>query len=161
MATHSSILAWKIPWTEETGKLQSIVSQRIGHDWVTNIYSHGHTHTHTHIWSKPLLQVYHRSFLSASLLNQLCHNFNMLVIAELGTTTLIQHMLNKYYQINVLSRWLIMWRFKKWFYLSSIPCLIRPDLYLVAKITGFYMEPEAVILTVHPPKLLPKALFQH
>ena len=29
---HSSILAWRIPWTEETGKLQSIGSQRVGHD---------------------------------------------------------------------------------------------------------------------------------
>ena len=31
MATHSSILAWKIPWTEEPGRLQSMGSQRIGH----------------------------------------------------------------------------------------------------------------------------------
>ena len=32
MATHSSILAWKIPWTEESGGLQSMGSQRVGHD---------------------------------------------------------------------------------------------------------------------------------
>ena len=32
MATHSSILAWRIPWTEEPGGLQSMVSQRVGHD---------------------------------------------------------------------------------------------------------------------------------
>ena len=32
MATHSIILAWKIPWTEEPGRLQSIESQRVGHD---------------------------------------------------------------------------------------------------------------------------------
>ena len=32
MATHSSILAWEIPWTEEPGRLQSMGSQRIGHD---------------------------------------------------------------------------------------------------------------------------------
>ena len=32
MATHSSILAWRISWTEETGRLQSIGSQRVGHD---------------------------------------------------------------------------------------------------------------------------------
>ena len=32
MATHSSILAWRIPWTEEPGRLQSTGSQRIGHD---------------------------------------------------------------------------------------------------------------------------------
>ena len=32
MATHSSILAWEIPWTEEPGRLQSMGSQRVGHD---------------------------------------------------------------------------------------------------------------------------------
>ena len=32
MATHSSITAWKIPWTEEPGGLQSMGSQRVGHD---------------------------------------------------------------------------------------------------------------------------------
>ena len=32
MATHSSILAWRIPWTEEPGKLQSMGLQRAGHD---------------------------------------------------------------------------------------------------------------------------------
>ena len=32
MATHSSTLAWRIPWTEEHGKLQSMGSQRVGHD---------------------------------------------------------------------------------------------------------------------------------
>ena len=32
MATHSSILAWEIPWTEEPGGLQSTGSQRVGHD---------------------------------------------------------------------------------------------------------------------------------
>ena len=32
MATHSSILAWEIPWTEETGGLQSMRLQRVGHD---------------------------------------------------------------------------------------------------------------------------------
>ena len=36
MATHSSILAWEIPWTEEPGGLQSMGSQRVGHDWATN-----------------------------------------------------------------------------------------------------------------------------
>ena len=38
MATHSSILAWRIPWAEESGRLQSMESQRVGHDWVTNIF---------------------------------------------------------------------------------------------------------------------------
>ena len=37
MATHSSTLAWKIPWTEEPGRLQSMGSQRVGHDWATSL----------------------------------------------------------------------------------------------------------------------------
>ena len=35
MATHSSILAWRIPWTQELGELQSMESQRVGHDLAT------------------------------------------------------------------------------------------------------------------------------
>ena len=41
MATHSSILAWRIPWIEEPGGLQFMGLQRVRHDWVTNI--HGNT----------------------------------------------------------------------------------------------------------------------
>ena len=37
MATHSSIPAWRIPWTEEPGGLQSMWSQRVRHDLATNI----------------------------------------------------------------------------------------------------------------------------
>ena len=37
MAIHSSILAWRIPWTEEPGRLQSMGSQRVRHDWATSL----------------------------------------------------------------------------------------------------------------------------
>ena len=37
MATHSSILAWKIPWTEESSRRQFMGSQRVGHDWATSL----------------------------------------------------------------------------------------------------------------------------
>ena len=37
MATHSSILAWRIPWRKEPGRLQSTGSQRVGHDWATSL----------------------------------------------------------------------------------------------------------------------------
>ena len=43
MAIHPSILAWKISWTEEPGGLQSMGSQRVGHDWATNILTHSST----------------------------------------------------------------------------------------------------------------------
>ena len=45
---HSSILAWRIPWTEEPGELPSMGSQRVGHDWVTE-------HRHRHVSSKTLI----------------------------------------------------------------------------------------------------------
>ena len=38
-ATHSSILAWEIPWTEEPGGLQSLGSQRVRRDWMTNTFT--------------------------------------------------------------------------------------------------------------------------
>ena len=44
MSTHSSMLAWKIPWTEESGWLQSIASQRDGHSWSDL--------AHTYAWSR-------------------------------------------------------------------------------------------------------------
>ena len=46
IAIHSSILAWRIPLTEDPGGLQSIWSQRVRHNW-RNLT---HAHTHTHIW---------------------------------------------------------------------------------------------------------------
>ena len=66
IAIHSSILAWRIPRTEEPGRLQSMVLQRVGHAWAANTqritdwirgsrvdfqraYVCVYTHTHTHI----------------------------------------------------------------------------------------------------------------
>ena len=39
MTTYFSILAWRIPWREEPGGLQSIESQRVGHNWMTNTFT--------------------------------------------------------------------------------------------------------------------------
>ena len=46
MATHPSVLAWKIPWTGKPGRLQSTGSQRVGHDW-SNL---AHTHISFHFY---------------------------------------------------------------------------------------------------------------
>ena len=53
MGSHSSILAWRIPWTEEPGGLQFISSQRVGHDWAT----------FTHSWGTDLSSFFHHSNL--------------------------------------------------------------------------------------------------
>ena len=54
MATHFSILAWRIPRTEEPGALQSMASHRVGHDWATNIFmfiSHSWKHDNNAVWN--------------------------------------------------------------------------------------------------------------
>ena len=53
MATHSSIPAWKIPWTEEPGGLQSTGSQRVGHDWVTSLLLFSN---HCRWWLQPWIK---------------------------------------------------------------------------------------------------------
>ena len=52
IATHSSILAWRIPWTEEPGRLQFMGSQRVGHDWVTNTFTFTVINTVWYWWKK-------------------------------------------------------------------------------------------------------------
>ena len=44
-ATYSSILAWRITWTDKPGRLQSMGLWEVGHDLVTNTHTHTHTHT--------------------------------------------------------------------------------------------------------------------
>ena len=58
MATHSSTLAWKIPWTEETGRLQSMGSLRVGHDFTFTFHFHAlekemATHSSVLAWRIP------------------------------------------------------------------------------------------------------------
>ena len=74
MATHSSILAWKIPWTETPDRLPSMESQRVRHDWVTE-----HIHIHSwniDNWQKILIKNYNDLYYchGASLITQLVKN---------------------------------------------------------------------------------------
>ena len=48
MATHSSILTWRIPWTQEAGRLQSMGSQGVRQNWRDLAHTHTCTHTHTY-----------------------------------------------------------------------------------------------------------------
>ena len=49
MTAHSSILAWKIPWSDKPVKLQSVGSQRVRHDWAHTLTHTTYTHTHQHM----------------------------------------------------------------------------------------------------------------
>ena len=66
---HSSILAWRIPWTEQPGRLQSTGSKKVGHNWATSLlinhWLHLLSHTlnlHVSLWP-PLLDSQHLSFI--------------------------------------------------------------------------------------------------
>ena len=67
MATHSSILAWRMPWTEEPGGLQPMEPQRVRHDWA-------HTHVHMHVnmlqWLTECFKIFY-SHLSAKCIGPL------------------------------------------------------------------------------------------
>ena len=54
MATHSSILAWRIPRTEEPGGLQSMGSQTVGHSWATNMYVYAYLSIYLHQPIQPI-----------------------------------------------------------------------------------------------------------
>ena len=56
MATHSSILAWRILWAEKPCGLPSLGSQRVRHGWTTSAHTHTHTHTRAHFWLRQNLR---------------------------------------------------------------------------------------------------------
>ena len=64
MATHSSILAWRILWIEEPGGLQSMGSQRVRHDWVTNAHT---KYKYSHFEGCGTLLVFKKIFLKINL----------------------------------------------------------------------------------------------
>ena len=81
MATHSSIFAWKIPWTEETGGLPYMGSQRVGHDWAC-------THTHTHTTQAVITEIagicqasHSRGFLAPNILSSVL-GINLLLLQQ-------------------------------------------------------------------------------
>ena len=103
MATHSRILIWEIPWTQNTGMLQSMGSKRVGHKWVTE-----HTNTHIHAeelfsclfqvledtWNSWLVtlfyfKVYHSSSLSVVYPLTLCLPFQLFKNSDDYTDLLI------------------------------------------------------------------------
>jgi len=82
MAIHSSILAWKIPWTEEPNGLQSMVSQRVGHDWA---------HIHTYLY-KYYLGFHFLKFLKL---------YTKLTVKEKGGTESTEELAGNWYLYNI------------------------------------------------------------
>ena len=57
MEIHSSILAWRIPWTEEPGGLRSIESQRVRHDWSDFFSTHAFMHSYVCVFFPPHVMI--------------------------------------------------------------------------------------------------------
>ena len=114
MVTQSSILAWRITWTKESGQLYSVGLQRVGHYWATKT----HTHTHTH-------QQYIRALFSPSSCQHLFSLFFLVITILTGV---------RWYFIVILiafSWWLVM--------LSTFSCTCWPFVCLLWK--NVYSEP--------------------
>ena len=75
MATHSSILAWRIPWTEEPGGLRSTGLQRVGHNWATSL---------THSLNVSLLNIYFDYYLFGRAWCYLQHSGSSVLIVACG-----------------------------------------------------------------------------
>ena len=71
MATHSSIIAWRIPWTEEHGGLQSVASQRVRNDWRDLAHTHARCSSscvfQIGVYARPILSMFPRELRGASL----------------------------------------------------------------------------------------------
>ena len=76
MTTHSSILAWKIPWGKEPGGLQFKGWQRNRHD--LSVRARAHTHTHTHIVALPLAEYLYMTWGTHFKFSQVCYDFYFL-----------------------------------------------------------------------------------
>ena len=77
MATHCSILAWDILWTEEPGRLQSMGLQRIRYDWATkqHIYIYIYIYTHIYIYIHIHTYIYIFTYIYTK-----CYTYNILVL---------------------------------------------------------------------------------
>ena len=95
MVPHSSTLAWKIPWTEEPGRLQSMESLRVGHDWATSlplftscIGKEMATHSNILAWRIPGTE--EPSGLPSMGLHRVGHDWSDLAAAASSKVTLIR-----------------------------------------------------------------------
>ena len=91
MAPHFSTLAWKIPWTEEPGRLQSMGSQRVGHDWATSLSLFTFMHalekdmvTHSSVLAWRILGMGEPGGLPSAGSHRVRHNWSDLAAAEEG-----------------------------------------------------------------------------
>ena len=128
MAPHSSTLAWKIPWTEEPGGLQSMGSRRVGHDWATSLSLSGYTP------SSGIYESYGRSVFSFlrnlhTVLHSGCFNLHSHKRGPLFSTHPRQHIVCKFLMMAILSG-------MRWYLIVVLICI-----YLILWILSTFSSP--------------------
>ena len=81
MATHLSVLAWEIPWTEEPGRLQYMGFQRVGHNWAC-IHIHSFLISHQKFFSPSVWEIHLRKSSGAGVIST-CTLVSMLIMCQL------------------------------------------------------------------------------
>ena len=84
MAIHSSTVAWKIPWTEKPGRLQSMGSQRVGHDWASSLS----------LWRLKLPSKVYQSWTSSCRVNTVCLELSLLLYVFLKNYNILSLFFN-------------------------------------------------------------------
>ena len=87
MAPHSRTLAWKIPWTEEPGRLQSMGSLKVGHDWAASLSLFTATHSSVLAWRIPGMG--EPGGLPSMGSHRVGHDWNDLAAAALSATRVV------------------------------------------------------------------------
>ena len=118
MATHSSILAWRIPWTVEPGGLWSMGSNTVGHNWATkcasmraHMHTHTHTHTHTHVWDLALNSY---KFMSSGLIYH-CIGLEYTIVTMLIS---LQQSISCSYSTSLFNRFFTIWATREVYLMS-------------------------------------------
>ena len=106
MASHSSTLAWKIPWTEEPGRLQSMGSQRVGHNWATSLSQKMETVTDLYISERC-----RNASLTSSLNSPVSRRGNWMLAGEWCTQEVMSLIEQTYKESNKCTQPLIRWRY--------------------------------------------------
>ena len=129
MATHSSILAWKIPWTEEPGRLWSMVSKRVRHDWATSLSLTSISSVIHWLFSSVLSSCQFFFFFFNNFFLQFTSNLKVLWLETM--LEMISHFLN----LPCLD-----FSPKMWSMLQNVPCALRKKVYSAFRWNVLYVS---------------------
>jgi len=126
MATHSSVLAWRIPWTKEPGRLQSMGSQRAGHSWKWLTHTIDSYYTHQRHPPPQVVRLYSRYWLSCLIQFKARWKLQCVLCCAVLSCSVMSNSLQLYGLLP--TRLLCPWGFSRQEYWSGLPCPPPGDL---------------------------------